>query len=110
MHLYFKDDGKLFLRTKTFNSEIDGEYTKKITVPDDFNIYAETEETDEEDISVKKELSYDEITAKLTYVEKRSSEYPSVIDQLDAIYHNGVEGWKAEIQKIKDKHPKPEST
>ena len=107
MHLYFKDDGTLFLRTKTFDSEIDNQYTKKITVPDDFNIYAKTEETDEEGISVKSELSYDEIKAKLTYVEKRSSEYPSVIDQLDSIYHNGVEGWKAEIQKIKDKYPKP---
>ena len=107
MHLYFKDDGTLFLRTKTFDPEIDGEYTKKITVPDDFNIYAETEVKDEEGISVKSELSFDEIKAKLTYVEKRSSEYPSVIDQLDSIYHNGVEGWKAEIQKIKDKYPKP---
>ena len=86
MYLYFKDDGKLFLRTKTFDPEIDGEYTKKITVPDDFNIHAETKETDEEGISVKPELSYDEIKAKLTYVEKRSSEYPSVIDQLDSIY------------------------
>ena len=53
MHLYFKDDGTLFLRTKTFDSEIDNQYTKKITVPDDFNIYAKTEETDEEGISVK---------------------------------------------------------
>ena len=108
MHLYFKDDGTLFLRTKTFDPEIDSEYTKKITVPEDFNIYAETVETDEEGLSYNRELSYDEIKTKLTYVEKRSSDYPSVVDQLDSIYHNGIEGWKAEIQAIKDRHPKPE--
>ena len=44
------------------------------------------------------------------YKYKRAEEYPSVVDQLDSIYHKGVEGWKAEIQKIKDKYPKPEST
>jgi hypothetical protein len=42
------------------------------------------------------------------YQDKRRAEYPSIQDQLDSIFHNGIEGWKAEIQIIKDKYPKPE--
>ena len=37
----------------------------------------------------------------------RKSEYPSVPDQLDKIYHEGLDAWKAEIKLIKDKYPKP---
>ena len=42
-----------------------------------------------------------------TYIEKRAEAYPSTADQLDDIYHNGVDGWKATISSIKDKYPKP---
>jgi len=45
--------------------------------------------------------------ANRTYEEKREIEYPPVSDQLDDIYHNGIDGWKATIKAIKDKHPKP---
>ena len=40
------------------------------------------------------------------YKRDRAAEYPSVVDQLDDIYHNGIDAWKATIKKIKDKHPK----
>lgn len=36
----------------------------------------------------------------------RANEYPSIVDQLDDIFHNGIDGWKATIQAIKDKYPK----
>ena len=36
----------------------------------------------------------------------RAYEYPSIEDQLDDIFHNGIDGWKATIQAIKDKYPK----
>ena len=36
----------------------------------------------------------------------RQTEYPSIPDQLDEIYHNGVDSWKAVIKKTKDKYPK----
>jgi hypothetical protein len=36
----------------------------------------------------------------------RANEYPSMADQLDDIFHNGIDGWKATIQAIKDKYPK----
>tara|TARA_R100001443_G_scaffold16766_3_gene27170 strand:- start:2893 stop:3168 length:276 start_codon:yes stop_codon:yes gene_type:complete len=40
------------------------------------------------------------------YQYKRELEYPSIIDQLDDIYHNGVDGWKETIKAVKDKYPK----
>ena len=42
-----------------------------------------------------------------SYKSKRRAEYPSIEDQLDDIYHNGVAVWKTTIKAIKDKYPKP---
>ena len=42
------------------------------------------------------------------YQRQRAAEYPSWQDQLDKIYHDGVDVWKAEIKAIKDKYPKPD--
>ena len=41
-----------------------------------------------------------------SYKSKRRAEYPSLVDQLDNIYHNGIDAWKATIKTIKDKYPK----
>jgi len=41
-----------------------------------------------------------------SYAELRAPEYPPIADQLDKIYHSGVNAWKAEIKEIKDKYPK----
>ena len=41
------------------------------------------------------------------YKSKRAAEYPSIPDQLDDIYHNGIDAWKATIKVTKDKYPKP---
>ena len=56
----------------------------------------------------------DELNAAFTawknandYKEKRVNEYPDFASQLDDIYHNGIDGWKATIKNIKDKYPKP---
>ena len=40
------------------------------------------------------------------YQYKRIAEYPSIADQLDDIYHNGIDGWKTTIKAVKDKYPK----
>ena len=40
------------------------------------------------------------------YQEKRKLEYPNWEDQLDKIYHSGIDAWKADIKAIKDKYPK----
>ena len=41
------------------------------------------------------------------YKTARANEYPSFADQLDDIFHNGLDAWKATIQETKDKYPKP---
>ena len=41
-----------------------------------------------------------------TYTEARVAEYPPIEDQLDKIYHSGIDAWKADIKAIKDKYPK----
>ena len=40
------------------------------------------------------------------YQRDRKEEYPDIRDQLDDIFHNGIEGWKTSIQVIKTKYPK----
>jgi hypothetical protein len=40
------------------------------------------------------------------YQRSRKVEYPSIVDQLDDLYHNGIDGWKTTIKTIKDKYPK----
>ena len=45
--------------------------------------------------------------AATKYQRDRKAEYPSVVDQLDDIYHNGIDAWKATIKATKDKYPKP---
>ena len=40
------------------------------------------------------------------YIAKRQAEYPSIADQFDTIFHQGLEAWKAQIQAVKDKYPK----
>ena len=61
-------------------------------------------------------ISKADIEAKMTelqaeydakqYQRDRAEEYPSMADQLDDIYHNGIDAWKATIKTIKDKYPK----
>ena len=59
----------------------------------------------EQEIEVKlAELQYQEEVN--VYQEKRKLEYPDWGDQLDKIYHSGINAWKADIKAIKDKYPK----
>ena len=41
-----------------------------------------------------------------SYKSNRRKEYPSIVDQLDDIYHNGIDGWKSTIKATKDKYSK----
>ena len=45
------------------------------------------------------------------YKQIRKSEYIKAVgdipDQLDYIYHNGLDAWKAKIKEVKDKYTKP---
>jgi len=44
---------------------------------------------------------------KVEYKHLRAEDYPSIQNQLDIIYNLGLDAWKVEIKKTKDKYPKP---
>ncbi len=53
--------------------------------------------------------SESDVNAKIAEIqvqENRKYDYPSIADQLDDIYHNGIDDWKATIKATKDKYPK----
>ena len=58
------------------------------------------------------EVVYDENAVQIeidnnAYKERRQAEYPPLAEQLDYIYHNGVEAWKTDmILPVKNKYPK----
>ena len=67
--------------------------------------WLETKPIPEADILAKqKELqdAYD----KVKYQRDRAVAYPPIADQLDDLYHNGIDGWKKTIKAVKDKYPK----
>ena len=69
----------------------------------DFETKHATEKKANEDAIAKEEA---DAISVWTYKEKRSAEYPPIVDQLDDIYHNGIDGWKSTIKAVKDKYPK----
>lgn len=56
-------------------------------------------------------VAYDEAVVQAyinanAYKAQRTAEYPSITDQLDLLYHGGMDAWKTAIQAVKDKYPK----
>jgi len=47
-----------------------------------------------------------DVETQISYVDARVAEYPPLQEQLDKIYHSGIDAWKADIKAIKDKYPK----
>ena len=57
------------------------------------------------------EVAYDKAAVQAyidanAYKANRAAEYPSIADQLDKIFHDGIDEWKETIQAVKDKYPK----
>ena len=51
-------------------------------------------------------LTVDDAVVDRVIIDLRKKAYPSWQDQLDDIYHNGIDAWKATIKVTKDKYPK----
>jgi hypothetical protein len=47
------------------------------------------------------------LVAANQYKVQRAVAYPSIADQLDALYHGGYDAWKATITAVKEEFPKP---
>ena len=64
--------------------------------------------TQPSDSAIETEMArLDALHTTNAYQRNRAAEYPSIADQLDDIYHNGIDAWKATIKTTKDKYPKP---
>jgi len=59
------------------------------------------EEVDQEMKRLQDQWNYNQ------YQRDRAKEYPSIQDQLDTLYHQGYDGWKAMVDEVKNKYPKP---
>lgn len=83
----------------------DGTPNKTITDISSFDLETKhaTEKKANADAIKKEEEDY---IASMTYADKRKAEYPDIGEQLDDIYHNGIDGWKTTIKAVKDKYPK----
>jgi hypothetical protein len=56
-------------------------------------------------------VTYDETAVQAyidahAYIAKRQKAYPNIADQLDLIYHQGLDAWKSAIQAVKEEFPK----
>jgi len=58
-----------------------------------------------EQIKTKK-AELDKVDKANEYQMQRVKEYPRIEDQLDTIYHKGIDEWKKIIKAVKDKYPK----
>ena len=67
----------------------------------DYNIVT----LDENKVSIEESRLQAEYDAQ-EYARNRQAEYPTIAEQLDEIYHNGIDSWKAVIKVTKDKYPK----
>ena len=72
-----------------------------------FNWESDTPQPSKEEIEAEIP-NYQAVLDSKHYQNERAVEYPSVQDQLDDLYHNGIDGWKATIKAVKDKYPKEE--
>jgi hypothetical protein len=68
----------------------------------------EHETTEQERQAIQAELArlQAEYAAK-EYQRNRAAEYPSFAEQFDTLYHGGYDAWKATIDSVKAKYPKP---
>ena len=84
------------------NWYLEGETYDKLVWTDTEKSKPTEEEINEEIVRIRQTV------VDTQYQRNRAKEYPSIEDQLDIIYHNGIEAWKQAIDDVKNKHPKPE--
>ena len=124
IYLIFKNSDKSFyLGTSTVNSNFETDefvinqcsdykdnfqYTYNTASTAEVDLYAEAVEGSELFTSADEIARMNAEIVATQYQHDRRAAYPSIEDQLDDIYHNGVDAWKATIQAIKAQYPKPE--
>ena len=95
---------KIYTSKEGFDGIIDLDYGWNIPKSDDNRYYQQfVEDLYKEGLGIVEGADY---VGVVSYTDARRAEYPPIEDQLDKIYHSGVNAWKADIKVIKDKYPK----
>ena len=95
---------KIYTSREGFDSIVDLDYGWNIPKSDENRYYQQfVNDICTNGLGIVEGADYVGVT---TYTEARKAEYPPLEEQLDKIYHNGIDAWKAEIKTIKDKYPK----
>lgn len=108
MTKFISDNPDLGSWTET---EEDGFIKREFTPPTDEELKAKLIEKEWTPVDTPQPWQIDGFESKAAwdaaeYQRNRAIEYPSIEDQLDEIYHNGIDAWKAKIKETKDKYPK----
>ena len=81
--------------------------------PDDETLIKNNSDIDVSDLEIKFVTSEEHYEINQKYLKNSSDgykilrKYPSLAEQLDYIFHNGITKWKSDmIQPVKDKYPK----
>jgi hypothetical protein len=90
---------------KLFKDALNNIFAYELDGSQDNLIGSKTPITEEEAAVIRDENAKKAFDA-LPYWAKRETEYPNIKEQLDTIFHNGLDAWKVQIQAIKDKYPK----
>ena len=95
---------KIYTSKEGFDGIIDLDYGWNIPKSDDNRHYQQfVNDICTNGLEIVEGADYVGVT---TYTEARKAEYPPLEEQLDKIYHSGIDAWKADIKTIKDKYPK----
>jgi len=79
-----------------------------VMVDDVITEWLDTEQSRPTDAEIQAEITRLEADyAAKQYQRDRAAAYPSIADQLDLLYHQGIDGWKAAITAVKQEYPKP---
>ena len=102
-----KED-RVVLMSKKQESQVISDDCVEYIINDDFDLTKEMSDEDGNSIKLEGFLTATEFLTRYnsSYVAKRVGAYPSIEDQLDKIYHEGIDAWKSEIKTIKDANPK----
>ena len=109
-YLYINEnEDKVVLISKKQESHVISDGCVEYLVNDDFDLTKEMSDEGGNSVRLEGFLTATEFLALYNsdYAAKRVNAYPSIENQLDKIYHEGIDAWKADIQAIKNAHPKP---
>ena len=105
MYLYFIEN-KLALTTSDLGVNVDNAVIIEIEDYDPTLTYTLVNGTIETQVTPHNPNIAEDMQ-KFEYMNQRATAYPSVVDQLDILYHGGYDAWREQIQAVKDEFPKP---